>query len=39
MCWNGGKGGRVVRQQNWRGWRTVTWRVGKGDGGEVEVLS
>ena len=33
MCWKGGKGGRIVRQQGWRSWRAVTWQVGKGGEG------
>ena len=38
MSREGEKGsGRAVRQQNWRGWRAVTWRVGKGGSGGREV--
>ena len=37
MSREGEKGsGRAVRQQNWRGWRAVTWRVGKGGSGGSE---
>ena len=32
VSWEGGKGGRIVMQQGWRGWRAVTWQVGKGGG-------
>ena len=39
MCWKGGKGGRIVRQQGWRSWRAVTWQVGKGGEGDSEELA
>ena len=35
VSWEGGKGGKdgkVVRQQGCRGWRAVTWQIGKGWG-------
>ena len=34
MNWESGKGERIVRRQGCRGWKTVTWQVGKcGEGG------
>ena len=35
MCWKGGKGGMIVRQQGWRGWMAVTCKLGNVEGGEV----
>ena len=35
VSWKGGKGGKggmIVRQQSWRGWKAVTWQVGRGGG-------
>ena len=37
VSWRDEKGGRIQRRQVWRGWRGVTWQIGKGKGWVVKI--